>query len=124
MDSVTAGSIIYLAFVYMENGIYAPDFGGALAALKAGLKVTRAGWNGKGMWLMLETPDTASINLPYIMLSTADVKLVPWTASQTDVLAEDWAVVADEVASTSGDDATASNTGKPAEDDEESTDTE
>ncbi len=27
------------------------DFGGAVRALKDGQRVTRPGWNGKGMWL-------------------------------------------------------------------------
>ncbi len=29
------------------------DFGEALKALKAGKKISRKGWNGKGMWLCL-----------------------------------------------------------------------
>ena len=31
--------------------------------------------------------------LPFISMKTSDDKLVPWLASQTDVLAEDWSVV-------------------------------
>lgn len=70
------------------------DFGSAIAALKRGARVQRAGWNGKGMWLMLQTPTTSSkMTLPYIYMSTAQGDLVPWLASQTDVLAEDWALV-------------------------------
>jgi len=30
------------------------------------------------------------MTLPYIYMFTADQQLVPWLASQTDVLAEDW----------------------------------
>lgn len=70
------------------------NFGDALEELKDGNKVSRTGWNGKGMWLHLQVPDAHSkMSLPYIYMSTVDGKLVPWLASQTDVLAEDWGVV-------------------------------
>ena len=70
------------------------DFGDAIRALKEGKKVSRAGWNGKGMWLALQVPDAHSkMSLPYIYMKTADNKLVPWLASQTDMLADDWSVV-------------------------------
>jgi hypothetical protein len=66
-------------------------FGEALEALKLGHRVCRAGWNGKGMWLELQKPDDQSkMTLPYIFMKTADDNLVPWLASQTDMLAEDW----------------------------------
>lgn len=66
-------------------------FGWAVEALKAGQRVTRSGWNGKGMWLGLQRPDSHSkMSLPYIYMKTAQGDLVPWLASQTDVLAEDW----------------------------------
>lgn len=67
------------------------NFGDALKALKEGHAVTRAGWNGKGMWLRLQIPDKESkMTLPYIYMKTAQGDLVPWLASQTDVIAEDW----------------------------------
>lgn len=67
------------------------NFGQAIERLKSGQRVYRSGWNGKGMWLALQTPDANSkMSLPYIYMKTADGKLVPWLASQTDVLAEDW----------------------------------
>ena len=67
------------------------DFGWALAALKSGERVSRAGWNGEGMWLALQRPDEGSkMTLPYIFMSTVTGDLVPWLASQTDVLADDW----------------------------------
>lgn len=70
------------------------NFGQALQALKNGSKVSRNGWNGKNMWLALQVPDANSkMSLPYIYMFTADAKLVPWLASQTDVLAEDWGMV-------------------------------
>lgn len=69
-------------------------FGWAIDRLRDGTKVARTGWNGKNMWLMLQVPDAHSkMSLPYIYMKTADNNLVPWLASQTDVLAEDWIVV-------------------------------
>jgi hypothetical protein len=70
------------------------NFGDAIAALKNGQAVARQGWNGKAMWLRLQVPDAYSkMSLPYIYMRTADAKLVPWLASQTDMLAEDWVLV-------------------------------
>lgn len=63
----------------------------ALGYLKSGWTISRSGWNGKGMWLGLRKPDQHSeMELPYIYMNTADGKLVPWVASQTDLLSEDW----------------------------------
>ena len=77
------------------------DFGSALNELKAGNKVQRDGWNGKGLWLELQRPDEHSkMTLPYIFMSypddakTTPGARVPWLASQTDMLAEDWQIVA------------------------------
>lgn len=85
-------------------------FGLAVEALKLGKKVARAGWNGKGMFLFLVPGSTFKVNrppllgiypegteinyCPHIDMKTADGKVVPWLASQTDVLAEDWEIVA------------------------------
>lgn len=82
------------------------NFGQALEALKAGKRVAREGWNGKGMWLVLVPADRwyASLRtvdgmpaktrcLPWIGMKTADDGFVPWLASQTDLLAEDWVEV-------------------------------
>lgn len=69
------------------------NFGQAIEALKAGKRVTRPGWNGKGMWLGLQVPDGGSkMTLPYIYMRTAgDIgDHVPWLASQTDMLSDDW----------------------------------
>lgn len=71
------------------------NFGQAIALLKLGKKVARQGWNGRNMWLALQVPDAHSkMSLPYIYMSTVTSDLVPWLASQTDVLAEDWVEVA------------------------------
>ncbi len=78
----------------------AMTFGLALEALLQGLKVQRAGWNGNGLWLELQRPDAHSkMTLPYIFMSypddakTTPGARVPWLASQTDMLAEDWRIV-------------------------------
>lgn len=70
------------------------DFSKALELLKTGARITRTNWNGKGMWLALQVPDANSkMTLPYIYMRTAQGDLVPWLASQTDLLALDWAVL-------------------------------
>jgi hypothetical protein len=76
------------------------SFGLAIEALKKGLRVARAGWNGKGMWLELQRPDDNSkMTLPYVFLNYPTDAIntpgarVPWLASQTDMLADDWMVV-------------------------------
>lgn len=88
------------------------DFGDAVRALKRGELVARRGWNGKNMWLAYQKayPQGIPINrntaeatglpegtvcrfLPYLVMKTADGAFVPWLASQTDVLAEDWVEV-------------------------------
>lgn len=67
------------------------NFGCALAWLKGGKRAARKGWNGKDMWLELQVPDEHSkMTLPYIYMRTAQGDLVPWIASQTDILASDW----------------------------------
>lgn len=85
------------------------DFGFALNALRAGKKVSRSGWNGKGVFVFLVAGSRFAVNRapllgiypegtvidyrPHIDMKTADGKVVPWQASQTDVLAEDWGIV-------------------------------
>lgn len=78
---------------------FVPDFSAALAALKQGKTVARKNWNAHHV-LGLQTPDEHSMNtLPYIYMvvgtDAADLqgKRVPWVASQTDLLAEDWHVI-------------------------------
>jgi hypothetical protein len=65
--------------------------GWAVKELQNGERVARSGWNGKGMWLELQTPDDHSkMTLPYVYMSTAQGDFVPWLCSQTDLLATDW----------------------------------
>jgi len=76
------------------------DFGQALHELKAGRKIARSGWNGKGIFIKIQRPDVNSkMTSPYIYIDTTGLQteneaapksLVPWLASQTDMLAEDW----------------------------------
>ena len=75
-------------------------FGDAVHFLKAGKRVARRGWNGKGMWLEMQRPDEHSkMTLPYLYLSYPNDSAntpgarVPWLASQTDMLTEDWVVL-------------------------------
>lgn len=70
------------------------DFGHALAELRAGRRVTRTGWNGKGMYVELQVPDQHSkMRRPYLFMCPVDGDLVPWVASQSDLLAGDWTTV-------------------------------
>ncbi|MEM8575901.1 MAG: DUF2829 domain-containing protein, partial [Pseudomonadota bacterium] len=78
----------------------------ALKAIKEGKRVARAGWNGKGMFLFLVPGSTFTVNREpllsilgegtevnyhgHIDMKTADGTIVPWLASQTDLLADDW----------------------------------
>lgn len=78
-------------------------FGEAISRLKRGQKVARKGWNGKGIYIEMQRPDEHSkMTLPYIYIVTnglvsdnpdAPRGVVPWLASQTDMLATDWEVV-------------------------------
>lgn len=85
------------------------NFGAALQALKNGQKVAREGWNGKGMFLFLVPGWVFKVNCapllgiypegteityrPHIDMKTVDGEIVPWVASQTDLLADDWCIV-------------------------------
>lgn len=94
------------------------NFGEAIQAMRDGKRVSRSGWNGKGMWLALWRPGTYAAsselfdNCPAlrdhalearsksldvcgsIVMKTADGSvLFGWLASQTDMLANDWGIV-------------------------------
>jgi hypothetical protein len=76
------------------------DFSWALRQLKKGEKVCRLGWNGKGIYIEVQRPDEHSkMTQPYIYIVTTGLVsdnpdaprgVVPWVASQTDLMAEDW----------------------------------
>lgn len=85
------------------------SFGRALDVLKAGGRVCREGWNGKGMFLFLVPGSTFTVNREpllsimgegtqvqyhaHIDMKTAQGYVVPWLASQADLLSDDWCVV-------------------------------
>lgn len=83
------------------------NFGWAIEELKAGNRVTRKGWNGKNMWLYFvpaasypAQTDIAKAEFgelvpyrAYIAMKTAQGDVVPWLASQSDVLEMDWELV-------------------------------
>jgi hypothetical protein len=85
------------------------DFSEALKAIKSGHLVARAGWNGKGMFVFLVQGSTFKVNRApllgifdegteinyhgHIDMRTADGTIVPWVASQTDLLSNDWEIV-------------------------------
>lgn len=85
------------------------NFSDALDAVKNGEKVTRAGWNGKGMFIFLVPGSSFQVNRPpllgiyregtpidyhaHIDMRTADGTIVPWVASQSDLLADDWTLM-------------------------------
>lgn len=84
------------------------DFSGALVGLRQGRKLQREGWNGKGMFVYLVPaasypaqrnengtmlgifPDDMVPYRPYLAMKTAQGDVVPWVASQSDLLANDW----------------------------------
>lgn len=87
------------------------DFSLALEYLKEGYLVQREGWNGKNMFLFLVDGSKFVVNRAplnkifkegtevsyhaHIDMKTADGQVVPWLASQTDILADDWQNVGD-----------------------------
>lgn len=99
------------------NGL---TFGLAIEAAKLGKKIARKGWNGKNQWVVLMPalslppyssqkpgakvndrtakhigPDTPLDSRPYFAMWNAQGQWQPgWTATQSDMLAEDWEIVA------------------------------
>lgn len=85
------------------------SFGLAVEAMKLGRHVSRTGWNGKGMFLRLVKAseyeiasgcfDTKEFNpcnpyqQPFIAMKTAQNMIVPWVASQSDLLSDDWHII-------------------------------
>lgn len=70
------------------------DFGEALLHLRRGNAVARSGWNGVGMWVRMQVPDEHSkMKRSYLYMRPVDGDLVPWVASQSDLLALDWELV-------------------------------
>lgn len=80
------------------------NFSTALNLLKEGHAVQRSGWNGKGMYIYLVPANSYPAQTEiakqefgdmvpygaYIAMKTAQNYVVPWLASQTDILSDDW----------------------------------
>lgn len=76
-------------------------FDQAIKALKRGDGVRRGGWNGTGLTVFGQFPDADSkMSLPYLYIEYPDDAKTtpgarcPWVPSATDLMAEDWEVVA------------------------------
>ena len=85
------------------------NFSEALVEIKNGKRVSREGWNGKGMFVFLVPGSIFKVNRApllgiypegteikyhaHVDMKTADNQVVPWLVSQTDLLADDWGVV-------------------------------
>lgn len=85
------------------------SFGSALILLKQGKCVARSGWNGRGMFLYFVEGSTFTDHRPpldkffpagvavsyrsHIDMKTVDGTCVPWLASQSDLIEEDWVEV-------------------------------
>lgn len=82
------------------------NFGQVIEGIKKGKCYQRAGWNGKGMFIFLVQGSVFTVNREpllsimgegavveyhaHIDMKTAQGYVVPWLASQADMLAEDW----------------------------------
>lgn len=86
------------------GGVATFNFGEAIKYLKRGFKVARQGWNGKDQFLVYIDPynndqfkliEAAPLGTfyGYVAIKTNYNAIVPWLASQTDMLAEDWVFV-------------------------------
>jgi len=85
------------------SGAEGLNFGYAIEALRNGQRVSRKGWNGKGIFIELQIPDNKSkMSHPYIYIDTTGLisdnkdaprSLVPWLPSQTDMLSCDWCIL-------------------------------
>lgn len=83
------------------------DFSDALYAARNGQAIARNGWNGRGMYVYFVAggiypsktkvaTEQFGLEVPYrsyLAMKTADDEVVPWVASQTDLLAEDWEII-------------------------------
>lgn len=69
------------------------NFSEALTLLKKGNRIYRKGWNGKNLWVVIKFPTSPISQVPHIYMKTKENEYVPWSASQTDILANDWEIV-------------------------------
>lgn len=73
-------------------------FGEVLAALRRGEKVARAGWNGRGQYVAMVFNGHALGRQmpPFLVIVTTTGDVVPWVASQSDLIISDWMIVREE----------------------------
>lgn len=76
------------------------SFGLAIEAAKKGRKIARKGWNGKGIYVYLDDlimgyQEFLAINTVQLASDNPDAQrgCVPWLASQTDMLSDDWMII-------------------------------
>lgn len=98
-----------MLFLPEEETIPTFSFSDALIELKGGNNVARLGWNGNGMFIYYVSEGRYPVKMEaamdiaddegfvcygaYIAMKTAQGNVVPWVASQTDILSEDWIIV-------------------------------
>lgn len=90
------------------------NFGKALEYVKNGFKISRSGWNGKGMFVVYQKgyPNGIPCNKqtaiawglnegdlfkvePYLQIKMANGSHAMWVPSINDILSEDWSIVED-----------------------------
>lgn len=119
VNSTTSNTDMYEGYISwspkkeFEDAYMSADgmsFGLAIDAMKKGFQVARTGWNGADMFIFLVPGSVFKVNRPpllgifsighevkyqdHIDMKTAIGTVVPWLASQSDMLATDWCVIA------------------------------
>ena len=119
VNSTTSNTLAYKGYISwspkqeFEDAYMSADglsFGLAIDAMKLGLLVARKGWNGKDMFIFLVPGSVFKVNRApllgifekghevkyqdHIDMKTAIGTVVPWLASQSDMLATDWCIIA------------------------------
>lgn len=89
--------VLFMVYFFIEVSM---QFETAMTCLKNGQRICRSGWNGQGIFIELQRPDENSkMTLPYLFIDTTALESdnpnsprgrVPWLASQTDLLSDDW----------------------------------
>jgi len=118
VNSTTSNTEMYEGYVSwtpkveFEDAYMSADgmsFGLAIDAMKQGFQVARRGWNGANMFIFLVPGSVFKVNREpllgifeeghevryqgHIDMKTAQDTVVPWLASQSDMLATDWRIL-------------------------------